>query len=379
MHIETVSQLGEQVAQAAALRQAVYPISGNTQPHWLRPIPADGLTLNLNPLNQLIDYPHEDMTITVQAGMSLTTLHTILHRKGQTLPLDVPQPDQATVGGSIAANINGPRRLGYGTWRDFLIGLSWINDRGEEAKAGGRVVKNVAGYDFCKLMTGSMGTLGIISQVTLKVRPLPEKRVLVSQRLAAPSLSATAQTLLRSSLKPVAVWMQSGATPQLFQLFEDNAASVAWQVEQSRGVFPEQTEVDVARLQSFVDYPLQGSSVTLQITMPRSQVPGFLESQQGLLQSASSWQMQPLSGLLTVHLAELGLPSATERVAAWRKMLVPLGGYVTVPRCPLDWRSLLLPFGEPRPDGALMQQVKHALDPHNLFQRGRHELLTSAS
>ena len=109
------------------------------------PPPAKrGLTVNLSGLNQLIDYPHQDLTITVQAGMTINTLQKLLLEKQQTLPIDVPKSHEATVGGSIAANINGPRRTGWGTWRDYLIGFSWINDKGEEAKAGGRVVKNVA-------------------------------------------------------------------------------------------------------------------------------------------------------------------------------------------------------------------------------------------
>src|SRR5205085_2328536 len=88
------------------------------------------------------------------------------------------EPERATLGGVIAANVSGPRRYGYGTLRDYVIGISVVNDRGEETKAGGRVVKNVAGYDLCKLYVGSLGTLGVITQATLKVRPLPEERAI---------------------------------------------------------------------------------------------------------------------------------------------------------------------------------------------------------
>ncbi len=131
----------------------------------------------------MIDYPARDMTVTVQAGITLAALQKLLATEKQRLPVDVPRADRATLGGVLAANVSGPRRFGFGTLRDYVIGITTINDEGQETKAGGRVVKNVAGYDLCKLHIGALGTLGIISQVTLKVRPMPEATTLL--RLAA--------------------------------------------------------------------------------------------------------------------------------------------------------------------------------------------------
>src|SRR6478736_2819398 len=119
-------------------------------------------------------YPARDMTITVQAGVTIARLRDVLKAEGQQLPVDVPFPDRATLGGAVATNASGPRRFGHGTLRDYVIGISVVDDRGEEMKGGGRVVKNVAGYDLMKLYTGSLGTLGIITQLTLKVKPRPE-------------------------------------------------------------------------------------------------------------------------------------------------------------------------------------------------------------
>src|SRR5262249_13131056 len=134
----------------------------------------------LRGLHQVIDYPARDMTITVQAGITIAKLQEVLHAENQRLPVDVPLADRATLGGVLATNTSGPRRYGFGTLRDYVIGISAVNDLGEEIKVGGRVVKNVAGYDLCKLFIGSLGTLGIISQVTLKLRPLPEEQAFVT-------------------------------------------------------------------------------------------------------------------------------------------------------------------------------------------------------
>ena len=133
-----------------------------------------GLGIDLRGLAGVLDYPARDMTITVQAGITLASCRPCWRTENQRLPIDVPRPEQATLGGALAVNVSGPHRYGFGTLRDYVIGISTVNDEGQEVKAGGRVVKNVAGYDLCKLHIGALGTLGIISQVTLKLRPLPE-------------------------------------------------------------------------------------------------------------------------------------------------------------------------------------------------------------
>src|SRR6185295_19830055 len=111
----------------------------------------------------------------------------------QRLPIDVPQAERATVGGVIATNWNGPRRFREGTVRDYVIGISAVDGRGQPFKGGGRVVKNVAGYDFCKLLTGSFGTLGVITQVTLRLKPIPDQSALLA--CTVPDLAAAEKLL----------------------------------------------------------------------------------------------------------------------------------------------------------------------------------------
>ncbi|MGH6959064.1 MAG: FAD-binding oxidoreductase, partial [Dongiaceae bacterium] len=122
----------------------------------------------------LIAHAHEDMTVTVQAGMTIGELQAILATRNQHLPLDVPAPERTTVGGLIAANLSGPRRFSCGTVRDLLIGLAVVGRGGELIRGGGRVVKNVAGYDLCKLFTGSWGWLGVIVEATFRVSAIPQ-------------------------------------------------------------------------------------------------------------------------------------------------------------------------------------------------------------
>jgi glycolate oxidase FAD binding subunit len=125
-------------------------------------------------LTALVDYQPEDLTITVQAGLPFEKLQAILGEQGQMLPLDPPELAGQTIGGVLATNRNGPRRLLYGTARDLLIGCRFVLSDGSIGHSGGRVVKNVAGYDLHKLFIGSYGTLGLLTEVTFKVMPQPQ-------------------------------------------------------------------------------------------------------------------------------------------------------------------------------------------------------------
>lgn len=199
------------IEQAHRTGTAVYPIGGGTCLDYGLPAKTSGIGLSLKALNQVVDYPARDMTITVQAGITMGELTRVLASERQQLPVDIPQSDRATLGGVIATNWNGPRRYGLGSLRDYVIGIHAVDGRGMPFKGGGRVVKNVAGYDFCKLLTGSFGILGVIEQVTLRVRPLPEQSLLLA---AAVDDDRQAEQLLaalpRSQVTPVSITLLSG-------------------------------------------------------------------------------------------------------------------------------------------------------------------------
>ena len=137
--------------------------------------------VDLQRMNTVVDYPARDMTVTVQAGMTVSALNTVLAEEKQQLPIDEFDPS-LSVGALVAGDIAGPRQFGYGTLRDYVIGIEAVDGQGRIFHAGGRVVKNVAGYDLCRLLVGSRGSLGILTQVTFKLKPVPEYSMLQSFR-----------------------------------------------------------------------------------------------------------------------------------------------------------------------------------------------------
>lgn len=200
---ESIEQIVESLRLANAQRHAVVPVGLGAFLHLGMPPRRYDLALSLQRLDRVLDYQPTDMTVTVEAGMPLARLQQILGEHGQWLPIDPPRPEQVTVGGLIAANLSGPVRLSQGAIRDFLIGLKAVRAEGAVIKGGGRVVKNVAGYDVPKLFCGSFGTLGVISEATFKVRPKPETQTVLGLSFSSPQQAmALALRLLGSELQP---------------------------------------------------------------------------------------------------------------------------------------------------------------------------------
>lgn len=140
-------------------------------------------SIDLGALNRILNYSPEDMTVTVQSGMNLKDLQVLLAVEEQCLPLDPPFSEKWTIRDLIDLNPSGPRRCALGTLRDHVIGLEAVRANGEIIKSGGQVVKNVAGFDLCKLFIGANGSLGVITSVTFKLLPLPEKEVICCSQI----------------------------------------------------------------------------------------------------------------------------------------------------------------------------------------------------
>jgi FAD/FMN-containing dehydrogenase len=151
----------------------VTPVGGNTKQTWGNPTKAN-IHLELTRLHRVLEHPWQDLTCTVQAGCTWQHLQETLAQHGQFVALDPLFPHQATVGGILATNDSGALRHKYGSLRDLVIGMTLVLPDGTIARSGGRVVKNVAGYDLCKLLTGSLGTLAIITEATFRLHPLPQ-------------------------------------------------------------------------------------------------------------------------------------------------------------------------------------------------------------
>lgn len=141
--------------------------------------------VDLSQLSRLVEHVPEDMTATVEAGMTLVDFQQHLAKAGQWLPLDPPNPESVTIGDLLAKNLNGPRRFGCGTVRDWLIGMTVVLPDGRLVKNGGKVVKNVAGFDLCRLFIGAQNTLGVIVEATFKLQPLPEAEAHLAKRFDA--------------------------------------------------------------------------------------------------------------------------------------------------------------------------------------------------
>lgn len=381
--IESIQQLCDVVRDTHQNERTITPVGGNTQPYLLKPMAEDAIAVDLSRLNTLVDYPHDDLTITVQAGMRISELKRLLHAKGQTLPIDVPQEDKATVGGSIAANINGPRRMGWGTWRDYVIGVSWINDQGLECKAGGRVVKNVAGYDFCKLFAGSLGTLGIITQLTLKVKPRVEKRQLVRCIVRTDQLAEVGEYLRYSRVRPVLAVGEpvDRATWKVTLGFEESTAAVDWQVRHlsetgnklwngSVLIDGEEADREVWKITQFANEVI---SINYHFMVPPS---CCVELGLQLQKTGHPMQMQPAVGMIILQ-SPPSLHGSDARSVGddFRQMAEGMGGNMTVCRREAFWQFQLSTWGDARPEWNLMRKVKQAMDPRGIFQRGRHEIL----
>lgn len=170
----TQDEIAAIVAQADAAGQAVIPWGGGTAQDYGYPPRRADVLLDLSTFNRILAHEPGDLTVTVEAGATLADVQAILAKENQFLPLDPPYADRATMGGIIATDACGPSRVGYGSVRDWLIGLTVVDPQGRVVKGGGKVVKNVTGYDLPKLHVGALGTLGVIVEATFKVAPKPE-------------------------------------------------------------------------------------------------------------------------------------------------------------------------------------------------------------
>ena len=201
----TQEELAALIACARQNRWRVLPCGSGSKLDWGGLVEGVNIAVSTARLNRLVEHAVGDLTVTAAAGMKFADLQAVLGAVGQFLPIDPAYPQQATLGGIIATADTGSLRHRYRGVRDLLLGITFVRSDGKIAVAGGRVVKNVAGYDLMKLFTGSYGTLGIISQVTFRVYPLPESSGTVILTGEAGALAQAAQILLSSALTPTAV------------------------------------------------------------------------------------------------------------------------------------------------------------------------------
>jgi glycolate oxidase FAD binding subunit len=357
-----------------------------------------GVALDLTGLDRVIDHAARDLTITVEAGIRLSVLAELLARENQWLPIDVPHSERATLGGALATNASGPRRLAYGTLRDYVIGITVVNEEGKETRAGGRVVKNVAGYDLCKLHIGALGTLGIITQATLKVRPRPESRAMLALGCSPVVLDLLLDLLHGCRTRPVCIESLNAAAARYLAHdlhldlpetawvtlvgFEDHAETARWQVDHlesavtscvaHRDITRSRLDPEERIWRALTDFPLR-SDATLSVKanlLPRA-LPSFRQ-RLSTLPEPTVLRIHAGNGIVHAHFfGGLTLDRARTLVEKLRALAAAGQGNVIVTHCPPEWKRSLPVWGVPRDDGWLMTRIKQQLDPNDVFNPGR--------
>ena len=339
-------------------------------------------------LNRVIDYQPDDMTITLEPGVRLSTLQALLAERRQFLPLNPALPDRVTLGGLVSAASSGPWRAGYGTPRDWVIGLRVIGADGLEVRAGGLVVKNVAGYDLPKLYTGSHGTLGLLTEVTFKVLPMPPA---VGHALIELSGATEVENVLArlrdSDVDPCVVSLLHGSGVQSIQLpttadwtllleFRHFPEAVRWQLDQlstASGIPPDrihelsagETVVGAVR-----DFGIHSPFVCRASTLSSRAAALCREFRE--LGRASGAELtcvsQAASGQISVFGSPGGDPSLVQRLRATARQV---GGNLVAARVPETWLGEVDPWGDPGAAVRLISGIKKTLDPTGLFAPGR--------
>jgi len=206
--------------------QAVIPTGGGTKLDWGNPPRKADVLLSMRRQNRVIEHAWADLTVTVEAGCTIAELQRTLAQHGQRLAIDPLWPERATVGGILSTNDSGSLRLAYGALRDLIIGITLVLADGTIAKSGGKVVKNVAGYDLPKLATGGLGTLGVITRAVFRLHPLPRNTRTLS--IAVPDAAAMQRVILAilgAQLAPAAVQARNGSVDILLEGTLDGIAA----------------------------------------------------------------------------------------------------------------------------------------------------------
>jgi glycolate oxidase FAD binding subunit len=385
----TYDQVAEVVRYAHMEGLAVVPWGGGTHMHFGNTPGRYDIALSLARLDRIVEHEPADLTMTCQAGITLERLQGQLGRHGQLVPLDQSWEQTATVGGVLAVNASGPSRHAYGTPRDFTIGLRVVTADGRLTKTGGRVVKNVAGYDLCKLYIGSLGTLGVIVEATFKLAPLPGAERTVFATFETPAqacafsaelqrrglalrgfelLNPTAASAARLSASDgsCALVLDLAGTPQTIQRSLREIGELA-----QRPPTDLRDVANATKMWESLSRPFSPDGVALlcRATALPTQLPSLIDSLEALGGPPHILAL-PTIGVLYASWPQLDDPE--EAVRLLRAATTGTGGSLALERCPPNLKRRLDVFGEPPPSFDLMRRVKQQFDPKGILSPGRH-------
>ena len=378
----TLDSLAQVVKLAYQNNWKIMPAGNGSKLNWGGLVKNIQLVVSTARLNRLVDHAVEDLTVTVEAGIKLADLQNHLAKKGQFLPIDPSYPDSATIGGVVATADTGSWRQRYGGVRDLVLGLSFVRSDGEIAKAGGRVVKNVAGYDLMKLFTGSYGTLGIISQVTFRLYPLPETSSTVMLTGDADNIAQARQTIVSSALTPTAADLLSPSLVQsleterkmgLMLRFQGISESVAKQVNQLQSL-ARQLNLKVS-LYTGNDEENLGKKVKELVTIPYAD--SAITCKIGILPSAAGALLSQFDTLGIIHLSSgLGKLSLDDNnyfsiLEKIRNFCQNHQGFMTILESPATIKEKFEPWGYSGNALPVMQKLKQQFDAKNILNPNR--------
>jgi glycolate oxidase FAD binding subunit len=371
---QSTQEVSEVLRQASEHRLSVVARGGGTTLAWGSAPSTVDLVLDMTEIAGVVEHAAGDLVVIARAGTRIETLQSTLAGAGQQLALDTPSAG-ATVGGVVAANISGPRRLLYGTLRDLLIGVTFVRADGVVAKSGGKVVKNVAGYDFGKLLTGSYGTLGVITEAAFRLHPLPPVSRFVSVQVEdLDEAGALVASVIGSQVVPTAVEVDQPVDGPLtvVVLLEGTSEGVEARSRITTGLLGDASAAD-SPPDWFGRYPFGNDDVGLKLTTQIAGLPRLLAA----ARSAAARHGVPIavrgSAVGVLHAA---LPSTVEPALAaavvgdLRSAAASYAGSVVVLTAPGPVREGLDVWG-PVPGLDLMQRLKHELDPDRRLSPGR--------
>jgi len=404
---ESVEQIAEIMKFAVAEKLAIVVCAARTKLDIGAPPRQYDLALDLTRLDRVVAYDPGDMTLSVEPGIPLHRIQSALTEHRQFLPLVVPFMDRATAAGTIASGIDSPLRQFYGTARDYVLGIEFVTGDGAAVKSGGRVVKNVSGYDIHKLMIGALGTLGVLTRINFRTFPLPAAtRAIVATFGDAARAVALRHALAGSPLRPLVLEIVSPRAAELLG-GKSLASNDDWSVVASFAGTPtalERCERDVRKMAeqngaaaftSSDDEPSlaapdrtsefpaaalasSAAATILKLSVLPTKMQAMLDAAAKAVDAAQMQWAATARGVGTIYFALL--PSernedALARVSRATNEIfgrcAALDGNATIPWCPAEWKSALPIWGPERSDLGPMRALKKVFDPHGVFSPGR--------
>ncbi|HEY7286649.1 MAG TPA: FAD-binding oxidoreductase [Vicinamibacterales bacterium] len=384
---QSAEEVSAILSEASSARRPIFVRGNGTKAGWnqpssrrsatLQPGDDEGTALVTSRLNRLIAHRFGDLTATVEAGAVLDDVNRELARHGQWIPLDPNWPDRATIGGIVSANDSGPRRHRFGGPRDLIIGIEIARADGVRAKAGGIVVKNVAGYDLARLMTGSFGCLAVILTVTFKLYPLPAaSRTVIVDVPDASVARALVRAIDRTQLTPTAVEIQLPPMRLLIR-FESTASSIETQCSRAVALAAEcgghANLVDGAEEEALWSEhrrrPWAGDGAVVKVTLLPSELSNVIDA---IARTAGAANVAIAGraglGVLTVGLnGDAGQARDTIRALRTR----PVGtGSATLLRASDELKEAVGVWGPQGDAFRIMQGLKRAFDPNGTLNPG---------